>query len=84
MNVQALIEELAAKEHENWARWMTYLFSKCERQVDGSLLIPSALIQHWQKEIDTPCSKLSERYKQSKRNEVVHILTIIDEYIKTN
>ncbi len=82
MNRQALIEQLADKEHASWARWMTYLFSKCEKQTDGSLLIPATLVSHWEREIETPYSELPERYKQSDRNEVAHILPIIDEYTK--
>lgn len=80
MNEQELIERLADKEHASWARWMTYLFSQCEKQEDGSLRIPSALVKHWQQEIDTPYSELPERYKQSDRNEVAHILPIIAEF----
>src|SRR5579859_481516 len=61
---------------------MSYQFSQCEKQADGSVLIPSALVAHWQKEIETPYSELLERYKQSDRDEVAHILPIIDEYTK--
>jgi RyR domain. len=76
---QELIEQLADKEHASWARWMAYLFSKCGRS-NGSLYIPESLRMHWQQQIDTPYAELSEREKQSDREEVAHILPIIEEY----
>lgn len=81
MTEQELIEALADKEHARWARWMDYLFSKCERQSDGSLVIPANRVDHWQHEIDTSYADLPERYKQSDREEVAHILPIIEEYV---
>lgn len=77
MDMQKLTEELAAKEHESWARWMSYLFSKCEAQPDGSMLIPSELVARWQEEVNTPYTSLPEPQKQSDRKEVFHILPII-------
>ncbi len=79
MNAEQLIERLAEKEHASWARWMTYLFSKCEQQADGSMLLPSAMVAHWQQEVEPPYSELSGRYQQSDRDEVAHILPILKE-----
>src|SRR5690348_10698177 len=73
----SLVEALSAKEHESWSRWQSYLFSCCERASDGSMIIPSALVKRWQRQIDTPYAQLSEREKQSDRNEVAKILPII-------
>lgn len=80
MNQTELIERLADAEHTRWSHWMSYLFSKCEKQPDGSMLIPSNLVEHWQNEIDTPYSDLTERYKQSDRNQVMRVLPLIKEY----
>ena len=77
---QELIERLADKEHASWARWMEYLFSKCNRNENGELVIPEPLIWHWQRQIDTPYERLTEREKQSDRDEVAHILPIIREF----
>jgi len=82
MTKEELIEQLADKEHESWALWQQYLFSKCEPNPDGSLTIPYSSVAHWQRQIDTPYAKLSEREKQSDRDEVAHILPIIEEYKK--
>lgn len=86
MSKEELIEQLADKEHASWARWMTYLFSKCHRPENVSiekqwdLIIPAELVERWQRQVDTPYAELSEREKQSDRDEVVQILPIIEEY----
>jgi hypothetical protein len=80
MSEQELIELLADKEHASWARWMAYLFRICRKERDGSITIPPELVVHWQIQIDTPYSELTEREKQSDRAEVAHILPIIREY----
>jgi len=82
MTKEELIEQLSAAEHSSWACWMQYLFSRCEVNPDGSLTIPSGYVAALQKQIDTPYAKLSEREKQSDRDEVAHILPIIEEYKK--
>lgn len=75
-----LIEQLADKEHASWARWQEYLHSLCEMREDGALVIPADRTAHWQRQIDTPYAGLSEREKQSDREEVEHILPIIRAY----
>ena len=79
MHDTELIERLASAEHASWARWQSYLFSKCERLSDGSMIIPGHLVKHWQRQIDTPYEQLSEKEKQSDREEVARILPIIVE-----
>jgi len=84
MTEQELIELLADKEHDSWARWMKYLFSRCEKVYDGYfeyLAIPPELVSCWQRQIDTPYEQLSEQEKQSDRDEVAHILPIINEHV---
>lgn len=80
MTDKELIERLADKEHASWARWMEYLFSKCEPLPDGSLVIPFPYVVRWRRQAETPYVGLSELEKQSDRNEVAHILPIIKEY----
>ena len=83
MNKQELIEALADKEHASWAHWMDYLFSKCNRNELGELVLPEDLIWRWQRQIDTDYADLSEKEKQSDRNEVRKILHIIDVYVES-
>lgn len=80
MSEQELIEALADKEHASWARWMDYLFSRCPFTEKGDALIPRELVQRWKRQAATPYAELSEREKQSDRDEVLHILPIIKEY----
>lgn len=75
--VDALMEELAAIEHDRWAHWQSYLHGKGVRQEDGSLLIPATLIERWEKQIRTPFSALSEREKESDREQVRKYLPAI-------
>ena len=83
MDEQELIEALADKEHASWARWMDYLFSKCHPVVNSdleppfALVIPGELVAHWRRQVNTPYADLSEREKQSDREEVAQILPII-------
>ncbi len=80
MSEQELIELLADKEHDSWARWMKYFFSHCEPLPDGSLIIPFPLVEHWHHQIETPYSDLSEKEKMQDRFEVALILPIIKEW----
>ena len=82
MSKEELIEQLSEKEHVSWAHWMHYLFSKCESLPDGSMVIPSELATHWKRQTYTSYENLSEREKQSDRDEVAHILPIIEKYAK--
>ena len=58
---------------------MDYLFSKCTYTMHGDAIIPMALALRWKIQANTPYARLSEQEKQSDRNEVAHILPIIDE-----
>ena len=80
MNLQELIEKLAEKEHGSWSHWMKYLFSQCTNNDDGSMTIPTALVDQWHTQARTSYADLSEREKQSDRNRVNLILPIIEEY----
>lgn len=80
---QKLIEQLADKVHESWSHWMRYLFSQCEKQPDGSMLIPLSSALRWNRQMATPYAELTEREKQSDRDEVAHILPIIDTWVKS-
>ncbi len=88
MSEQDLIEHLAEKEHASWSHWMDYLFSRClevgDKDGEGyeSYVIPRELVRRWQRQAKTPYVELTEQEKQSDRDEVAHILPIIDEYMK--
>jgi hypothetical protein len=75
--LESLLEELAEIEHERWAHWQTYLHSLCEKEEDGSLRIPKDLVSRWLKQISTKYSDLSEKEKESDRDQVRRYIPII-------
>lgn len=72
-----LREQLAAIEHARWARWQSYLHSKCAINHDGSLTIPANLVERWEHQIATPYAMLSEAEKDSDRREVDGYLPLV-------
>ncbi len=80
MNREELVEHLADKEHASWAHWMEYLFSKCTYTMHGDAVIPMELALRWKIQAHKSYERLSEQEKQSDRDEVAHILPIIDAY----
>jgi hypothetical protein len=77
-----LLEPLAAIEHERWSHWQQYLHSKGVAQPDGSLLLPADLVARWQKQIDAKYDELSEREKNSDREQVRKYLPLIAAALK--
>jgi hypothetical protein len=74
-----LVEMLARVEHERWSHWQQYMHSKCDRKPDGSQVIPSELVEQWERQIATPYGELSDAEKESDRNQVRRYLPIIFE-----
>lgn len=72
-----LVEQLAALEHERWAHWQRYVHDQCHRGADGSLAIPAHLVERWTTQIVTPYERLSEREKDSDREQVHRYLPVI-------
>ena len=70
------VEKGVDLEHKRWAGWQSYLFSKSEWTENG-YLIPKELCFRWQRQIDTPYSKLSEEEKESDRIEVRKYIPLI-------
>lgn len=71
------VEQLAAIEHERWAHWQQYVHQQCKRQDDGSLVIPAELAARWQAQIETPYAELTEREKDSDREQVRRYLPVV-------
>lgn len=77
LHAQDLIERLAAVEHERWASWQRYVHDHCERQPDGSLVIPAELASRWEMQIETMYAELSELEKDSDREQVHRYLPVL-------
>jgi hypothetical protein len=75
-----LLEPLAAIEHERWSHWQRYLHGKCIPQgSDGALLIPAELVKRWERQLNTPYSALTDKEKESDREQVRTYLPVIAE-----
>jgi hypothetical protein len=71
-----VIEELADYAHSAWSGWMDYLFGKSKFNADGSVTIPTELVERWERQVATPYAWLSEPEKESDRIEAVKMLQI--------
>lgn len=80
--LDSLLDPLAAIEHERWAHWQRYMHSKGLRQPDGSLVIPADLVALWEKQISTPFEALTEKEKESDRDQVRKYLPVVAEAFK--
>jgi len=82
--VAELIEALAAIEHERWADWQKWVH-ECgqrvilEHEMFGEdaptvLALPESRVASWDRQINTPYTQLTEREKQSDRDQVMRYL----------
>ncbi len=78
----SLLEELAAIEHERWSHWQKYLHKQCKKNEDGSLTIPTNLVSRWTAQANTDYSELSEKEKDSDREQVLLYVPTFIEFLK--
>ncbi|PKZ81994.1 hypothetical protein [Micrococcus luteus] len=71
------LERLAAIEHERWAHWQQYVHDQCEQREDGSLVVPADLAARWAAQIQTPYSALSDKERESDREQVRRYLPTV-------
>lgn len=69
-NVRDLVERLARIEHERWSHWQRYMHDQAKRMPDGSLFIPTELVDRWERQIRTAYDDLSPEEKESDREQV--------------
>lgn len=70
-------ERLAEYAHSAWAGWMRYLFEKSPQNSDGSVTIPSELVERWTRQTNTPYEELPEGEKKSDLKEADKMLAIM-------
>jgi len=84
-----LFEILADIEHQRWSDWQKYIHSKCVKVVDvvdnqsskdvlREILIPLELFNQWERQINTPYKDLSEKEKESDREQVKRYWDLIE------
>jgi hypothetical protein len=66
-HIDDLLEQLAALEHEQWARWTEHMLNN---------LTPDN-IARWRQQIATPYADLSEQEKESDREWARRILALL-------
>lgn len=71
-----LVEELAAIEHERWAHWQRFMHDQGQRNADGSLTLPAELVSRWERQIATSYAELTEKERESDREQVRRYLPI--------
>ena len=74
---KALLEQLAAIEHERWAHWQRFMHGKGERKPDGSLVLPADLVARWERLIETPYAQLTDKERESDREQVRRYLPVV-------
>ena len=74
---ESLIEELAGVQHKIWSHWMKYLFSVCAESLSGSTIISPDKTKHWKRQANTPYSELTEREKESDRDQARKTLDVL-------
>ena len=80
----ALRERLAELAHEQWVGWMRYVWRRCEHRPspDGPLMVvPSAWARRWERQMDTPYAKLSQREQDSDRHEADRMLAVMMKFL---
>ncbi|MFH3480689.1 hypothetical protein [Xanthobacter variabilis] len=75
--IGSIMDELAAAEHERWAHWQRFVHDQASRMSDGSRLLPAELVERWERQIETPFGNLTEKEKESDRDQVRRYLPII-------
>lgn len=78
---ESLKEELADIEHQRWSDWQKYLHSRCIENTDGSLNIINTDVLRWNRQIGTHYDHLSEKEKQSDRDQVDRYWPLIEKYV---
>lgn len=78
----SLMESLAAIEHERWSHWQKYLHEQCKKNEDGSLTIPANLVSRWTIQASTDYFELSEKEKNSDREQVLLYMPVLTDFLK--
>jgi hypothetical protein len=95
MSRDELIEILAAIEHERWSDWQKYMHGGGERVLGegtyhcsggsfingGDLVLLASDVARWDRQIATPYADLTEREKQSDRDQVMRYWPLIAEFV---
>lgn len=74
---EATLEAVAGVEHGRWAHWQRYLHQQCTRLEDGSLVIPAALVERWERLLNTDYAGLTEDERASDREQAGTYISVL-------
>ena len=78
-------ERLAEVQHnEIWSSWMRWVFRVSIENDDGTATIPANLVRRWKRQIATDYADLTEREKDSDRDQADKVLAVINDSPKSN
>jgi hypothetical protein len=72
-------ENLAEYAHNAWAYWMQYMFSKMKFNPSRGLIMPAWAVDRWSRQTATEYKNLSEKEKESNRQEADKMIAILGE-----
>lgn len=78
-----LFEKLAAIEHERWSDWQRWLHygAGTFRNPAGTITLGKADVDRWERQMNTPYEELSEREKESDREQVRRYWSLLQEFL---
>lgn len=71
-------DALAEYAHEAWSGWMKHLFKMSNKTVGGHVIIPSAFVERWERQINTEYKNLPKNEKESDLKEADKMLSIMN------
>ena len=72
-----LLEKCADIEHERWSKWQKWVHSIGTKNYDGSITLKKDDVFRWERQMNTPYEKLSEKEKESDRHQVQVYLPLV-------
>lgn len=82
------VEKGASMEHNRWAKWQKYLHSKTLLKIKSRFdepdvrVIPIELYERWERQIATDYTNLSEKEKESDREQVREYIPLISNLLE--
>jgi hypothetical protein len=73
-------EPLADVQHEIWSHWMRYLFTRGYELPGGGYALHASDVERWRRQMTTSYPDLSEREKDSDREQADKVLAKLWEF----
>jgi len=77
----SLRERLSDLQHDIWSHWMRYMFDQGEQDLEGNWIMPRKLVERWRVQMNTPYSDLTDKEKDSDREQADKMLPVIRDFL---